>query len=208
MLLLAGAGLFVFPDLTARLIAAIVLINFVVVVVVVQNRAIAYRILAMAQRLSLVRRFTTQLRTLYESSYILFGPRNVLISVAVGMVFWAAEGVAYYVVLVGFGAQSGWQTLFQAIFIFSISTVVGAVFALPGGLGGVEGSLVALSVRLLGMSTPSATAAALLVRFCTLWFGVLIGFVCFLAWHNLLAGAERPRAPQPEPVEANTAPHA
>jgi uncharacterized protein (TIRG00374 family) len=197
----------VFPDTPARVIAAVVLINFVAVVVFIQHRPLAYRTLAMAQRLSPVRRFAAHLETLYESSYILFGLRNVLISVAAGVVFWAAEGLAYYVVLVGFGAQPGWETVFQAIFIFSISTVVGAVFALPGGLGGVEGSLVALSQRLLGMSAPAATAAALLVRFCTLWFGVMIGVVSFLAWHNLLAGAEGGQAVQAEAVEPNPAPH-
>ena len=78
-----------------------------------------------------------------------------------------------------------------AIFIFCISTVIGAVFALPGGLGGVEGSMVALSMRILGLSSASATAAALLTRFCTLWMGVGIGVVSFLLWPDLLAGSEK-----------------
>ena len=57
----------------------------------------------------------------------------------------------------------------------------------------MEGSLVALSTRLLSMTTASATAAALLIRFCTLWFGVLIGVICFLLWPQLLSGAEAAR---------------
>ena len=42
------------------------------------------------------------------------------------------------------------EAMISAMFIFTISTVIGAVFALPGGLGGVEGSLVALSRRIFG----------------------------------------------------------
>jgi uncharacterized membrane protein YbhN (UPF0104 family) len=79
-----------------------------------------------------------------------------------------------------------------AVFIFCISTVIGAAVAMPGGLGGVEGSLVALSVQILALPTAVATAAALLIRFCTLWFGVLLGVVSFALWPRLLAGAEAP----------------
>ena len=94
----------------------------------------------------------------------------------------------------------GWQSLGIAIFIFNISTVIGAVIALPGGLGGVEGSMVAWSVRLFGLSTATATAAALLTRFSTLWMGVGIGVVSFLLWPDLLAGSEKAR----QELEAET----
>jgi uncharacterized membrane protein YbhN (UPF0104 family) len=107
-----------------------------------------------------------------------------------GVVAWGTSGLAFGVVLAGFGAPLDWQTMFMAVFIFNISTVIGAVVALPGGLGGFEGSAVFWVVRLFGMSTATATAAALVIRFCTLWLGVGIGFVSFLLWHDLLAGAE------------------
>jgi hypothetical protein len=57
----------------------------------------------------------------------------------------------------------------------------------------VEGSLVALSGRLLLLPTAMATAAALLIRFCTLWFGVTIGVVSFTLWPHLLAGSDLAR---------------
>jgi uncharacterized membrane protein YbhN (UPF0104 family) len=79
-----------------------------------------------------------------------------------------------------------------AVFIFSISSIVGAVVATPGGLGGTEGSLVALSEQLLGMARTSASAAALLVRFATLWFGVLLGVISLLLWPQLLTGRPQP----------------
>ena len=41
------------------------------------------------------------------------------------------------------------------------------------------------------MPAATATAAALLIRFCTLWLGVGIGVVSFLLWSDLLAGSEK-----------------
>jgi uncharacterized protein (TIRG00374 family) len=192
MLLLAAAGLFVFPNTTARVVAGLVLSTFIIFVVVVQVRPLALWSLGIGERLPVVKRFASQLHSFYESARIVFGLRNLLIALVVGAICWAAEGVAYYVVLLGFGAPAAGETLLVAVFIFCISTVIGAAVAMPGGLGGVEGSLVALSVQILALTTAEATAAALLIRFCTLWFGVLIGVVSFVLWPRLLAGAEPP----------------
>lgn len=192
MLILAAAGLFVFPNTTARVVAAMVLTVFVVFIIVVQVRSLALWLIGIGERLPVVKRFASHMHTFYESTRIVFGLRNLLIALTVGAICWAAEGIAFYVVLLGFGAPAGANTLLIAVFIFCISTVIGAAVAMPGGLGGVEGSLVALSVQLLALSTAEATAAALLIRFCTLWFGVLIGVVSFVLWPGLLAGAEPP----------------
>jgi uncharacterized protein (TIRG00374 family) len=194
MLALAAAGLFAFPNTAARGVAALVLGVFVVFVVVVQMRPLALWLLGLGERLPVVSKFAHHLHRAYASAYLIFSIRNLVASIVVGALCWAAEGVAYFVVLVGFGLAPSPQALLVAVFIFNISTVIGAVLAMPGGLGGVEGSLVALSVQLLGMATPQATAAALLVRFCTLWFGVLLGVASFARWPYLLAGSESARS--------------
>jgi uncharacterized membrane protein YbhN (UPF0104 family) len=69
------------------------------------------------------------------------------------MVAWGTSRAGLWRGAVGFGAPLDWQTMFMAVFIFNISTVIGAVVALPGGLGGFEGSAVFWVVRLFGMST-------------------------------------------------------
>jgi len=189
MLLLAGAGLFLFPDPVARSVATLVFIGFLVFIIVIQIRPLALWSLQIGQKLPVVRKFAAGLYEFYESSYVIFRPRNLLIALGIGLISWAAEGLAYYVVLTGFGAPPGPETAGIAIFIFSISVVIGAVFAMPGGLGGVEGSLVALSSRLFALDLTTATAAALLVRFCTLWFGVGLGVISFFLWSDLLAGS-------------------
>jgi len=193
MLILASIGLFAFPDPTARWLAAITFTGFVAAIIVIQIRPLALRFLEIGRHLPVIKRFASQLFTFYESSYTIFRPRTLLLSLLIGILSWGAEGLAYYLVLVGFGAPAGISSILTAIFIFCISTVIGAVVAMPGGLGGVEGSLVLLSQRLLGLPLAQATAAALLIRFCTLWMGVLIGVISFTLWPNLLAGSERAR---------------
>lgn len=190
MLILAAAGIFFFPNTTARWVAAILLTSSLLFIIGVQIRPLALWGLGIGARMPLMKRFTGNLYTLYESTRTIFGLRNLLIALAIGVVCWGAEGIAYYIVLQGFGAPANGDTLLIAIFIFCISSVIGAVFAMPGGLGGVEGSLVALTLQLMAFSTAQATAAALLIRFCTLWFGVSIGVVSFLLWPGLLSGAE------------------
>jgi glycosyltransferase 2 family protein len=190
MLLLSTAGLFAFPDRTARIVGLFVFGSFAMFVVLIQIRPLAVWVLRWGERMPFVRRFVSHLHAFYESCYIVFRPRNLTISILVGMLCWGAEGMAYFVVLVGFGVEPSALALVASVFIFTISTVIGAVFALPGGLGGVEGSLVALSRRIFDLSAAAATGAALLIRFSTLWFGVGIGVVCFLLWPQLLAGAE------------------
>jgi uncharacterized protein (TIRG00374 family) len=198
MLVLASIGLFAFPYTTARWAAIIAFVGALTIITIIQFRPLALRLLGIGSRLPVIKRFATNLLAFYESSYLIFRPRNLLIALGIGIVSWAAEGIAYYLVLVGFGAQPGLETSFIALFIFCISTVIGALFAMPGGLGGVEGSLVFLSSNLLLLERAPATAAALLIRFCTLWMGVGLGVISFFLWSYLLAGAElKPASPPP-----------
>ena len=196
MLLLAGVGLYLFPNPLARGVAITASIGFLAFIVIMQIRPLALWFLALGAKIPVVRKFAGLLGQFYESSYTIFRLRNLLISIGVGIVSWAAEGVAYFVVLMGFGVEATAQNIGAAIFIFCISVVIGAVVASPGGLGGVEAGLTGFSIQILGLTTTTATAAALLIRFCTLWFGVLIGVVSFFVWPELLAGSENAQQEQ------------
>jgi len=189
MLLLASIGLAAFPEPRAQAVAVVLLVAFAVGIAVIQYRPLALKVLALAHRVPVVHKFADSLLAIYDSSYTIFRPRHLLWALFLGIICWGTSGLAFGIVLVGFGAPLTWQTLFMAVFIFNISTVIGAVFAMPGGLGGFEGSAVFWVIRLFGMPAATATAAALLIRFCTLWLGVGIGVVSFLLWSNLLAGA-------------------
>lgn len=186
MLILAGVGLFAFPDSGARIVAMISLLGILSFIVLVQIRPLAMFLLDSAGRVPILARFVGPMAEFYDSSYRILRPRNLVISVGIGCVSWLCEGLAYGMVLTGFGLVPSLEMMLTALFIFSLSTVVGAVVATPGGLGGTEGSLVALSTQLFGLGLSSATAAALLIRFATLWFGVGLGALSLLLWPYLL----------------------
>ena len=172
--------------------ALVLLVRFTVGIAIIQIRPLALKVLAFAHRIPFVHKFSDSLLAIYDSSYTIFRPVPLFLPWRSGSSPGGTSGLAFGIVLVGFGAPLTWQTLFMAVFIFNISTVIGALFAMPGGLGGFEGSAVFWVIRLFGMPTATATAAALLIRFSQLlWVGVGIGVVSFLLWSDLLAGAEK-----------------
>ena len=192
MILLAGIGLLAVDDARIRLAAMTALLAIAGIIVAIQIRPLALWCLGLGHRMPLVNRFADKLTAFYESSYFLLQPRYLATSVLIGVVSWASQGLAFYLVLLGFGAVAGVGAMLTSISAFNMSTVVGAVVATPGGLGGVESSLAALSIQLLGLSRPAAAAAALLIRFATLWFGVAIGLVCLALWPHLLTTQKKP----------------
>jgi uncharacterized protein (TIRG00374 family) len=58
--------------------------------------------------------------------------------------------------------------------------LVGAISFLPGGLGGVEATMVGLLI-LIGSTQPLALAATVIIRLTTLWFAVALGLLALVA---------------------------
>jgi uncharacterized protein (TIRG00374 family) len=158
---------------------AIVLGVLLSVIVISQIRPLALFILNLGERLPVVRRYIHLLREFYEGSFAVFRPGATLLAVVLGTVSWLMEGIGLYLILIGLGVPAGWNSLSIAVFVLAFSTVIGAVTALPGGLGAAEASIAGMLALLLSLSADVNAAATLLIRFATLWFGVALGL---LAW--------------------------
>jgi uncharacterized protein (TIRG00374 family) len=98
------------------------------------------------------------------------------------------------------GAESGADTLLRASFIMPAATLAGALLLTPGGLGVAEGGIAGLSHVLLDLPRSEAAVATLVIRFATLWFGVIVGLVALAVVGRRLA-ARKSSTPAPE-VEA------
>lgn len=179
MLLLMGLGLTLFPP--ARPLFALLLVATLAGIMIVQHRPLANALLDVSARLPLGNKLAPRLRTVYESTRELLDWRVLGIATGISVVSWGCECIAFYLVLVGLGVEASTLLLLQAIFIFAASTLFGLVSFLPGGLGVSEVSSVGLLVTLVNISAAAATSATLLIRFTTLWFGVLLGALA-LAW--------------------------
>jgi uncharacterized protein (TIRG00374 family) len=169
---------------------AFVLGALIILILIIQIRPAALWILELGGRIPFLKRFASSLREFYEGSYILFRPRAMLVAVGIGTISWLGEGVGMYLVLVGLGIDPGWAVLSAGIFVLAFSTVVGAVTALPGGLGAAEASIAGMLVFILGLSRDTAAAATILIRFATLWFAVLLGLSTWLIFRKTLLFSE------------------
>ncbi len=176
---------------------ASVLAALLAIILLSQMRPIAMALLSATARVPLLARFAHHLQEFYASAFALFRPGATLLAVGLGTAAWFGEGVAMYLVLLGLGVPGGAQTLSLAVFVLAFSTVIGAVSALPGGLGAAEASIAGMLTLLLGLAASVAAAATLLIRFATLWFGVALGL---LVW-ALSPGLITLEQPGPSPAE-------
>jgi uncharacterized protein (TIRG00374 family) len=192
VLFLSTAGVIAYPAYWPAF--AVVLTLLLGAVLLSQVRPLALALLSLAERLPVIRRVAHHLLSFYEGTYALFRPKAVLAAVMLGTAAWLGEGIGMYWVLRGLGLPGGWESLSLAVFVLSFSTVVGAVSALPGGLGAAEASIAGMLGLLMALPAETAAAATLLIRFCTLWFGVTLGLMVWAFSRDLLTPVGQPAA--------------
>jgi glycosyltransferase 2 family protein len=113
-----------------------------------------------------------KIRCAARRTILLFAPRLALPALALGMLGWLAEALAFYLLLDAMGAPIG---LLEATLIFTAGMLVGALTMVPGGVGGTEGAMLAL-LSLQGVPMSVAVPATIVIRVTTLWFAVALGF--------------------------------
>lgn len=147
-----------------------------VLVLVISWQPLGEGALKLAGRLPLIRRVATRLGEFYKSTRELHQAGPLLIATGLSVLAWAAECLAFWVVIGGF--PGGLVAVRLATFIYAVTTIAGAISFLPGGLGVQEGGMVALLVGVgARLDDATAFAATFVTRICTLWFAVAIGLV-------------------------------
>jgi uncharacterized protein (TIRG00374 family) len=181
MLLLMGFGLTLYAPARPAFFALLLLTASGLVVL--QFRPLMERLLALVARLPRGNTIAPRLMTAYSSSRELMSWRILFASTVISVISWFGECVAFYYVLRGLGEPASYLLLLQATFVFAASTLFGLVSFLPGGLGVSEASSAGLLALLIPMAAAPATTATIIIRFCTLWFGVALGAIA-LAWFS------------------------
>ena len=116
-------------------------------------------------------RLIEPVRLFVHDGRALLGSRVLAATVALSVVSWFCECVAFALILDGLGVV---LPLRVATFVYAFASLAGAVSMLPGGLGVAEGSLTGLLAG-FGTPVPEAAAATLIVRAATLWLAVAVG---------------------------------
>jgi uncharacterized protein (TIRG00374 family) len=143
----------------------------------------AAAVLHLLERIGPARAHVVRVERAYESMRFLMRPVLLAQATVLGAVAWFAECLGFALVLHGLGIA---EPVARTTFIYALSTLVGALLLLPGGLGGTEASMVAM-LSADGAAPPMAVAATFLTRVATLWFAVLLGALVLLGNRRLMA---------------------
>jgi glycosyltransferase 2 family protein len=153
-------------------------------ILVIQNRQLSLTLLGFGERLPVVSRIAHLLRTFYESSYTLLQWRPLLLAILIGLISWSGECAALFFVYAGLGIAFSLDLFIKSMFILAVSSLVGSASGLPGGLGTADGSLLGLTHLLITPSKAIAGTATLLIRLCTLWFGLGLGVIALILFRS------------------------
>lgn len=148
----------------------------VAVVAAIQFPAIGNALVKLARNLPVIKRGGDKIAGAYDSLRTVGSVKVLLLPILLSVIGWGGECAAFYLVVSGFPGAG--LDLFTATFVYSLSTVAGAVAMLPGGLGATEASMTGMLVAFpTGLGTGEAAAATVLIRLATLWFAVIVGLL-------------------------------
>jgi uncharacterized protein (TIRG00374 family) len=129
-------------------------------------------LLSFLKRFSWGRRLEIPLADAFHALHDLMGFGLLCWATLLGMGAWFFECLAFHAVFVGLGVKI---SLIKVTFIYAFSTLAGALSMLPGGIGAAEGSMTSL-LLLIQVPKALATTATIIIRICTVWFAVLLGY--------------------------------
>lgn len=193
VLLLAAGGLAMLADgviyfvLTAAIVGGMTLL--------VTSRPLYRALLLPFSRIHRLAGPVEKVLRLLEAGRKLLQPAPFLAGVGIAFIAWGCEGCAFHLLLRNFGVATRLTT---SCSVFGVATVVGALSALPGGLGSFEAVMVLLLSR-MGLTVAAATLPVLLFRFFTFWLGSFIGLLFLAGWFVSVpsSAAEQPAGATP-----------
>ena len=143
-------------------------------------------------KLPLLNRLAPHLGDFHASSNELLAVRPLTVGTLISFLSWGLECLAVYLCAVGLGTD---MPFLLVVFVFAVSSLIGVLSMLPGGIGAVEAGLYGQFVTVAGLPTGLAAALTVLIRLATLWFATLVGIVGLFAVRMILGDA----SVRPEP---------
>lgn len=174
VIVLVAMGLWVVP--VGRNLATAGMIICLLLVVISANSSIFSFVARIIGKLPRMERISQKLLDMHTSIRSLFKTRILIIAIMLSCIAWFAECWIIYFVLLPFNADVTWL---HATFVYSVSTLAGALSILPGGLAATEASMTGLLIS-FGLQGGQAALVTIVVRICTLWYAVFLGML-FLA---------------------------
>jgi glycosyltransferase 2 family protein len=143
-------------------------------------------------RLPLLNRLAPHLGDFHASSNELLSSRPLVVGTVISFLSWGLECLAVYLCAVGLSTD---MSFLLVVFVFAVSSLIGVLSMLPGGIGAVEAGLYGQFVTVAGLPAGTAAALTMIIRLATLWFATLVGIVGLFAVRMILGDA----SVKPEP---------
>jgi uncharacterized protein (TIRG00374 family) len=137
------------------------------------------RIYSLAVRFSKSK--TSVIKDLKFSFTELLSPSTIALTTLISAFAWFFEALALYIILLHLNQNPSFALI---TFIFSFSMLFGNMVMMPGGIGAVEGSMVAMLVQLAHVGMGVAVAATLIFRLASFWTINFAGIICYLAYEK------------------------
>ena len=130
-----------------------------------------------SDKVPVLKRIIPQMRESIEANPSLFSVANLLITCLLGMLAWAAEGTALFVILRGLDFTPTLHLVATSVLVFAFSATVSIASRLPGGLGIMEVAMALLLTLLLNFQPEKAVTATVLFRLATFWVTFICGII-------------------------------
>jgi len=141
------------------------------------------------RRLPLLDRLAPHLRDFHGASNQLLGTGPLVVGTLISFLSWGLECLGVYLCAVGLGVD---QPFLLVVFVFAVSSLLGVLSMLPGGIGAVEAGLVVQFATFANLSSGLAGALTFVIRLATLWFATLVGVIGLLVVRRLLGDDSPP----------------
>jgi glycosyltransferase 2 family protein len=132
---------------------------------------------AVSTKVPILKQVIPQLRECIDANPALFSIGNMAISFLLGILSWAAEGAALFIILMGLGFAPSLTLIATSILVFAFATTVSLASRLPGGLGVMEVAMAIMLTLLLDFQPEKAVAATILFRLATFWVTFIFGLI-------------------------------
>ena len=131
--------------------------------------------------IKLLQKYLESLKISFSSSRELLKPKPFVLMFLLSILIWIIECFGFYLILSNFNISF---SIVWSFFSYLFSIFIGSISFIPGGLGITDGSITYLLIK-NGIDKDIAVSTALIIRFTTLWFALIIGSISLYKFNKL-----------------------
>jgi glycosyltransferase 2 family protein len=140
---------------------------------ILKNQKILKKIFGKIEKIKIIKKISSDFLETNNSISQLMSSKIFLQGWLIGVCAVLLDLIAVYLIFISLDID---YTFFMSSQLFLASVISGVLSFLPAGIGVTEGSLLGLFM-INGMELSFASATVLIIRFLTLWFSTIVGFI-------------------------------